>query len=91
MSKPTLNKHLKSQIAVSEATSQMEALLRALTKAIHSDDDHYDIALLVRAVVPRLAQLNSCAMSFANPDNDDYREMMRELRGSYEPENEAAQ
>lgn len=90
MSKPTpLTKHQKAGL---EAAAQAEVLLQALTKAIHNaDSDHYDIALLVRAVVPRLAQLNSCAMTFANPDSDDYREAMRELRGSYEPENEAAQ
>lgn len=90
MSKPTLTKH---QLAGLEATYQMEALLKVLTKATSNreEEDYTDMVILARAILPRLMRLNGAAMSLFNPESDSLRNILFEINGSYPPENEVAQ
>ena len=76
----TLTPHQKIGL---QATGQSEALLRVLLTAAHSTDPE-ELPSLVQALVPRLLQLNSVAMSAHDPDSDSLASMREELHSGYE-------
>ena len=66
-----------------QASWQTDAMLRVLLSAAHHGNIE-ELPCLVQALVPRLLQLNSVAMSAHDPDSDTLASLREGLYGGYE-------
>ena len=66
-----------------QATYPAESLLRTLLRTAHHGEME-ELPFLMRAMLPRLLELNSVSMSAHDPDSDDLPSIREQLHGGYQ-------